>query len=209
MRGVIIPCCGPPVATPQQPGDVEPITCCQGNILCPDRLTIDSTPNPSMANERVAISGHTLGGAAATVVLWQSPSAHRTFKRLTQTTADASGAYSFKRRVQTNRLWYVTAGALRSATISQQVQAVVKLTGKVRRGRVTLTGSVSPSHARERIQIERQSGSAWARLAQARLDRRSRFRLTLKAPAGRVVLRAMLAADSRNVLSASSPLTIR
>jgi hypothetical protein len=209
MRGVVIPCCGPPVSSQRQPDAVQPIVCCPPNALCRPGLTIGSSPNPSKSTGSVVISGTMLTAAAGTqIALWQRLPGQAQFKQMAQASTDASGGYSITRgagHVQTNREWYVTAGAARSTTISQQVQAVVTL---ALRGR-TLTGSVSPSHARERVIVERKSGSHWLTIARPRLSRRSRFAIRLPVPITRsVLLRAVLQADARNVLSISPSLKL-
>jgi hypothetical protein len=212
-RGVPIPCCGPPTMSQRQPADVQPICCPQGPP-CPARLTIGSSPNPSKSTDSVVISGSMPTAAASTkIALWQRLPGQSQFKQTATTNRDSSGAYSIKRsagRVQTNRLWYVTAGALQSTTISQQVEATVTLrVSRVAHGVARLAGSVSPSHARERLIIERKSGRHYAAIAHPRLNRRSRFSVALKiAGRGATTVRAVLPADPRNVLSASAPLKL-
>src|SRR5262249_51030491 len=130
-RGVFIPCCGPPVTSQQQPDAVQPIGCCPGNALCLPGLTIGSSPNPSKSTDSVVISGKMLPPATGTQIeLGQRLPGQPQFKRMTQAGTDSSGGYSITRsagHVQTNREWCVTAGAMRSITISQQVQAAVTL----------------------------------------------------------------------------------
>jgi hypothetical protein len=215
-RGVPIPCCGPPVNGPREPppGDVQPIVCCPGNALCVARPTIGSSPNPSKSTEKVVISGKMVLGAAGTAIeLWQRVPGQSDFKEMAHTSTDSSGSYSITLgagRVRTNREWYVTAGTMRSTTISQEVQSVVTLrVSSAGRRSVTLTGSVSPSHARERVVIERRSGGAWTGVARSLLNRRSRYKLELRLARNRAsVVRAVLAADAKNILSASAPLTL-
>jgi hypothetical protein len=212
-RGVLIPCCGPPTMSQRQPADVQPICCPQGPP-CPARLTIGSSPNPSKSSDSVVISGNMPTAAASTkIALWQRLPGQSQFKQMTTTNSDSSGAYSIKRsagHVQTNREWYVTAGALKSTTISQQVEATVTLTGRFNGPRsATLTGSVQPSHARERLTIERKSGRTWQAVGHPLLNRHSRYKLKLRLALNHaIVLRAVLPADARNVLSTSPTLKL-
>jgi hypothetical protein len=211
-RGVLIPCCEPLMASQRSP-NVQPI-CCPRSTACPAALTIGSSPNPSKSTDKVVVSGHMAAGAAGTqIALWQRLPGQPKFKQMTQSSTDSSGAYKITRaagRVQTNREWYVTAGAMRSTTITQQVQATVKLAARIAGpGRFLLTGGVSPGHPRERVVIERKSGTTWTAVAHPRLNRHSRFSLKLAVTPNRIMtVRAVLPADSRNILSTSPAITI-
>jgi hypothetical protein len=132
---------------------------------------------------------------------------------LLQTTTDAAGAYEIIRgagRVQTNRQWYVTAGATRSRTLSQGVEAIVRLTAAAAKGpRRTFSGHVTPSHEGERILLQRLIAHGWSTIARPRLTRTSSFGATLRLAKGTSELRAVLPADERNLRSASRPVSVR
>jgi hypothetical protein len=213
---VIIPCCGPPVVAPAQVSPaLPPIDCCPANAqLCVPTVTIGAKPNPSVSGDQVVVSGQVLRAPAsgATVALWQRLPGQSAFGQVAQTTADASGAYTFTRparHVQTNREWYVTAGGVQSTTMTQSVQAIVTLSSSARKHRrVRLTGSVSPSHRGETILLQRHSAGGWVTIAHLRLNRRSRFALTLRLAHGAQAVQATLPADSTNALSVSPPVTL-
>ena len=180
------------------------------------RLTIGSTPDPSTAGQPVTISGRLFDPHAqgAFVTLWQRLGWQHRFHRVLGTSTDGNGQYTFARRrgaVEINRQWYVMARGLRSRTIRQRVQAVVTLavseattpSGR----RLVLSGSVGPSHAAERIQLQQNSGQGWGTFARPRLDRRSRFSAALSAQGGSIQLRAFLRGDARNINSYSPAIT--
>ena len=210
--GPPIVCCGPPVVQASITPVVQPGTCCPGTALCVQILTIATAPNPSSAAQSVVISGQMPNGSVAVtaVDLWQRLPGQSQFHKLLEQSTDGSGAYSITETPATNRQWYVTAGGLRSATVDQQVQALVTLKVHRTSGRsVTLTGAVSPSHARERVLLETGSGNNWTVIARPRLDRHSRFHVrfhTLSRRSG--ALRAVLPGDSRNMQSVSATVPI-
>ena len=182
--------------------------------MCPASLSIAATPNPSTADHGVVISGQLVGPTAAgtTVVLWQQLPGTHSFKKMVSTTIDASGNYTINRsarQVQTNRKWYVTSETMRSITITQSVAAMVALEATAGRHRSTiLAGHVTPSHKGERILLQRHAGAGWVTIARPRLARSSSFTATRRLGRGTVQLRAVLPADSENVLSVSAVLTV-
>jgi phospholipase C len=181
-------------------------------------LTLRSGPNPSRATDPVLISGRLTGNAAAgaRVALWQALPGQSRFHRFLRTQTDATGAYEIQRAsgtVTTNRRWYAVAAGVRSPIDAQRVRAAVTLAASSTDPdpgvRVTLSGSVSPAHAGEQVRIEQQSGNRWQVLARPRLTPASRYQASHRFTTGGTHrLRAVLAADSRNVQSFSPILVV-
>lgn len=214
LAGVIIPCCGPPVAQPAQIGPLQPI-CCPQNALCASSLTIRSSPNPSSADGRVVISGQLLGAptAGVPVVLWQELPGQSQFHRLLQTTTGATGKYLLMRDAgldQTNREWYATADGTRSATISQSVEATITLVARLhgRAHRVAFSGRVTPAHKGQRLLLQRRTARGWLTIARPLLSRTSSFHVVHRLATGVHELQAMLPAGADNVTSVSPAVTI-
>jgi hypothetical protein len=214
------PCCGPPIAAPDPAPGCCPSACCaSGGIepACPvTQLSIASSPNPSIAGQKVTISGRLLSGSSGTTVsLWQKLPGQSTFTRVAQTTTNPAGDYSIVRgagTVLTNTTWYASTGASSgtSPAVVQRVSAQVKLvTWSVRGTLVKLNGRVSPSHRGERISLQRRTTNGWRTVATTVIGRLSRFTVRHRFPhKGRLTLRAVFAGDARNVGSASAPVRL-
>jgi hypothetical protein len=190
------PCCGPPVATAGFVccGTPEPIT-------CPVGVTLSSSANPSVAGQKITLSGRWPGNTAGrSVVLWQELPGAKAFAKVATTKTGSFGEFRFVRKgVETNREWYVAVGSDRSPMIEQLVKAVVtlKLTGH------TLHGRVTPDHAGERVIFEQHSLSGWRVLARPLLNRDSAYSV---APPGHgeIDFRVVFPGDRRNVRSWAS-----
>jgi hypothetical protein len=81
-----------------------------------------------------------------------------------------------------------------------------KSTGTVRLGgSFTVTGTVSPNHAGQRVYLQRLVGGAWKTAATADLSSGSGFALRAKPPTrGRLTYRAYKGADGDHVAAASA-----
>jgi hypothetical protein len=215
-HGAAVPvCCGPPVVQP----DATPCcaanlptagpVCCPANAVCTVPLTISANPNPSAERDQVTISGRLLAGQAGMdVALWQELPGQTQFTTIAHAATDTMGNYTFTQAPVIDRRWYVTSGSQQSTTIDQWVGARVKVTatnvGRHGAGRIVeLSGHVAPSHAGERVLIERLVAGQWKVLARARLGPASNYRIARLMPRGAIELRAFLPADSRNAESAS------
>jgi hypothetical protein len=236
----IVPCC--PIPTGAQPNGTAttpccpqsgscctPTACCTGSCCvsgtcctvatCPTGgLSITASPNPSTAGRKVVISGALTASPAGgvQVVLWRERAGQSSFSHIATTTTDSSGHYTFTRgtgTVMADQEWYATAGSQRSATITQQVRALVKLapsTRMIAAGQaVVLRGHVTPSHAGETVLIEQQHGSSWHVIARPRLSKGSSYSASHRfTRAGKSKLRAVLRLDTRNLGSSSPVLTL-
>lgn len=195
-------CCGPPIAQPSIP-------CCPVLVgpACLPSLSIAASPDPMTAGAQVTISGtltHS-SGPGATVQLWQRAAGDNAFSKAGTASTDASGYWSMTiapGTVMTNRSWYATADGLRSMTLAEPVSAIVTL----RAGAATLSGSVTPAHARARGRLQRLTGNKWVTIARTRLTRHSSFSFARAGLHGTV--RVLVAADKENVLSASNTLVL-
>jgi hypothetical protein len=107
--------------------------------------------------------------------------------------------------VVTNRSWYATADGVTSPTISESVSAIVTLAASHGRHGATLHGTVSPSHAGERVIVQRLVRGRWITVARPRLGRRSSFRIHVRLHGK---LHAVLPADSRNMRSVSARVSV-
>lgn len=228
QRPQIVPCCPVPIGSPPSSADVTPIccpstpccataSCCMPSPCPAGSLTIGSSPDPSTAGHQVVISGvlSTSPAAGAQVALWRERAGQSTFQQIAQTTTDSAGHYTFTLKrgiVMADQAWYVTSGALRSATVAQQVRALIGLElFAPRSGPAVLTGHVTPSHAGETVLIEqmRPSTHAWQVLARTRLSKTSNYSFSHRfTQAGRTKLRVVLQGDTRNVQSISPVVTL-
>lgn len=203
--------------------------CCTGTSCCPSSgcctpvcnpsgLTISASPDPSKAGQKVVISGAlATPTAGTTVVLWRELAGQTSFHQFSQTTTDSSGKYTFTVRqgtVLAAQQFYATANGSRSATVTQEVYALVGLAASARSTvvgeAIALRGHVRPGHAGERVLVEVRHGTAWHVIGRARLGRRSNYSLSHRfARSGTVQLRVVLLGDSRNLQSDSPTLKVR
>jgi hypothetical protein len=175
-------------------------------------VTISASPDPADGKQQVTVSGTVVGGApaGAAVDLWQEVAGANKFSQVGSTTVGSELTYSITApgTVDTNRQWYVTSGALQSATISEHVSAVVTL--RLVRGRHSsrLHGSVTPSHAGEKVLLERKVQGKWVTIARLRLNKKSRFGIRFAGtPRVKATFRAVLSGDDRNIRSSSKSVT--
>jgi hypothetical protein len=154
--------------------------------------------------------------AGAQVVLWREKAGQSSFHRVAQTTTDSSGRYTFTRgrgTVMADQKWYVTSGALQSATLEEQVRALVALSPSSRTTlagqAVVLRGHVTPSHAGQVVLIEQRGSGSWRVIARPRLSKGSSYSISHRfTKSGKSQLRAVLEQDGRNLTSASPTVTL-
>jgi hypothetical protein len=211
---LVIPCCPPPamiqpaeaICCPVSPQPAEAICCpVSPQPACPPSLTISASPDPLIAGHRVVVSGTLLraSGAGTPVTLWQRLRGQGQATQTAQATTDVTGSWSAtlpSGSVMTDRSWYATADGVTSSTISEAVSAIVILVASHGRHGATLQGTVTPSHAGQRILVQRRVGRRWVTVARPRLGRHSRFRLHVRVHGK---LQAVLPADSLNMRSVS------
>lgn len=210
-------CCQQTTACCPSAGTCCPSTCCA--TTCPSgSLTISASPNPSTAPGKVTVSGvlSTSPAAGVTVALWREQAGQSSFRQMAQTTTDSSGRYAFTLKrgtVMADQAWYVTAGSLRSATIDQQVRALVALVSSshtvVSGQSIALHGKVSPSHAGGVVLIEQRRGRSWHVIARPRLSKSSSYTVSHRfTQTGPTKLRAVLAGNARNLTSTSPTVSL-
>jgi hypothetical protein len=212
-------CCGPIAAAqqsccPTAAADIEPI-CCPASTQCATQLTIAASPNPVTAGQQVVISGTLTGGAAGTLVtLYQQLPGGGVFTQGAAAATDASGGYTIVQgSVDTNRWWYVAAGSQDSATVAESVYAVVTLNRvsvtTAKRRTVVLRGRVTPAHPGQRLAIEQLQRRRWRMIARPKLGNGSAYSVAITfAGHGVMRLRAVLAADRRNLRSLSQVISV-
>jgi hypothetical protein len=186
-------------------------------------LTINATPNPILAGEGVLIYGQLnvapIGGQ--TIILYHHlAGSHRGYTRVTTTTTDSRGFYSFTRAedvVMTNRNWFVREAGSRvhSRTIRERVAPLVTLsasaTGTDTNHRVYFSGHVTPNHRFERVLLQEQVGSSddWKTLKSGVLGPGSNYLISYRwrRPGERDV-RVLFPGDVRNIKGASNPVSV-
>lgn len=224
------PCCGPPIESPdravvdgaQQPrlvpgaccpveaaSTLQPI-CCATVTPC-STVSISASPNPADGSQQVTVSGSVAGGTAgASVDLWEERAGARAFSDVGSTTIQPDDSYSMTApgTVSTNRQWYVTSGGVQSSTIAEQVSARITLLVHRRTHSSTVHGAVTPSHAGERVLLQRKARGKWVTLTRPKLSKRSRFGVHYRGrPTIRATLRVVFPGDSTNARSVSRPVT--
>ncbi len=179
-------------------------------------VTITAAPNPTVAEGGAVISGRVLGAArpGVQVTLWRMLPRQRAFRVVFRAATDAHGRYSLvlpPNDVKTNASWYAGVRGVRSAPITQQVQALVSLEPSetlVSPGDlVGLSGHVTPWHGGDNVLLERLQPGGWHVIGRSALDRGSNFSVARRFTAGQVALRVVLPAGTRNAASSSSPLS--
>jgi phospholipase C len=181
----------------------------------PDLLTLFAEPNPSTVGIPVTISGRLSSSnpGSAAVALWQRLPGATSFHRVATTSTDSSGRYTFVRGADTNRSWFTTSAGLRSRTITEHVHAKASLSASnpnpIPGDRVRFTGRVVPSHASDRVTLQRREGSTWKVVASEKLSGRSHFSFRQRFPrSGRFTFTVFVAADARNLGSRSPSVSL-
>jgi phospholipase C len=177
------------------------------------RVTSFARPNPATAGSAVVIHGRVIAvhRHRVAVVLWRRLPGRDRFHRVLRTMTRPSGRYAVAIPpgvVETNQRWFVASHGIRSRVHRLSVRAVVTLAvsddNPTVGDRVTLSGSVSPSHAGQRVLIEQRTARHWRVIARTRLDSTSKFSVEHAFPAAGVApLRAVLRPDRRNAFSSS------
>jgi hypothetical protein len=218
------PCCGPIVSSPDtaspaaepanccplEPSpDVQPICC--GTVVPCSTVSISASPNPADGQQQVTVSGSVTGGTAGSSVdLWEQQAGATTFSNVVSSTIESDGTYSLTAPgdVHTDRQWYVTSGTAQSSTITEQVAAGITLLIKRARRASTVHGAVTPSHAGEKVLLQRKVRGKWVTLTQPKLSKHSTFRVHyVGAPRIKATLRVVFPGDSKNMRSVSSAVT--
>ncbi len=182
------------------------------------RPSIDVRPDPTVAGQRVSISGHVPGGRRGTAVLLYSRRATGgRFVRVAVTTTNRHGTYRFRRSpgvLFTNHRYYVVALHHRSRTVTAAVEALVSLTASQTTvspaQSFTLSGHVTPNHSGETIALQEQTPTgSWTSVAAPRLNAGSDYSAPVQlAGEGTFSFRAVLNADARNIASNSPAVTV-
>jgi hypothetical protein len=184
-------------------------------------LTINATPNPTLAGDPVLIYGqlNLANQANQTIRLYHRVNPNPSFTLIGVTETNAQGFYEFTRAedvVLTNRNWFVRGpDATHSRTVHELVAAEVSLAANQTSGDtlhpLTFTGHVIPDHAGQRVYLQTQKGASddWTTLESGRLGPDSSYSITYRwRTPGERDLRVLLPADVRNITTASSPIAV-
>jgi hypothetical protein len=187
-------------------------------------LTINVTPNPILAGEAVLIYGQldTPPVSGQKIVLYHHlADSGRGYTRVSETTTDSRGFYSFPRAedvVTTNRSWFVREQGIHSVhsrTVHERVAALVSIASNVTQQdtshAVVFTGHVTPNHAGERIALQEQVGSSddWKTLKTGRIGPGSNYSVAYRwRISGDHDVRVLFRGDDRNLTGASDPVTV-
>ncbi len=176
--------------------------------------SIHVSPNPSVADAPVTVTGHVPGVSGGHVTLWQKVFWQRHYHRLKTGNVDGSGHYSISLgHVDSKRHFYVTFRGVPSRVVHQHVEALITLTSSdpspVPGENLTFSGHVTPRHPHKQIKLEQRVGNGWTVLARPRTDGHSNFSTTLSFPQNvNLVLRAELAGSDKNNRSLSPDLSL-
>jgi hypothetical protein len=186
-------------------------------------LTINAIPNPIDAGEGVFIYGHLnvapVGGQK--IILYHHlAGSGRGYTKVGHTTTDSHGFYEFTRAedvVMTNRSWFVREAGIHqihSRTVFERVSALVSLststTTAVTGQPVTFTGTVTPDHAGELVDLQQENNAGnWRTLKRGRLDGGSTYSITYRWRfAGDHTVRVLFRHDGRNIAGVANPVTV-
>jgi len=214
VRADVVPCCPVPTDAPCC-APVLASACC-ATVTCPSALAIAASPNPASEGKEATITGTLTGPTvvAQTVDLYERLAGQASFANVAHAQTNLSGAFSFTRAVTTNGEWYATAANnVQSPTIAESVLAAVVLkpssTHPKAGAKLKLSGTILPSHAGERVALQRLRRGRWVTVARPKLGAHSRFAVTEKMSArGAARFRVVLAADARNARSVSGVVAI-
>ena len=186
-------------------------------------LTIYAAPNPLTAGRRVRVFGQLVDvrqgvkRCGVAIVLWRRFPNQREFTPVARTRTLAGGRYSFTipaGSVSTNRDWVTTARSLRSRVLAEQVRPVVTLqstaTFAVAGDAETLSGTLAPGQAGQRVTLQRRVGPRWVTVVRPGLRADFTFSASHTFTTGHTEQwRAMVPTSVRNLGSSSPVLKIR
>jgi hypothetical protein len=149
------------------------------------------------------------------VILWVQPARTAGWQQAATHPSGADGSVSFApapAATSAYRASFPGSGRY-GTTSSSQVTVTVRprvtarlAAGTVRYGQtITVTGAVSPSHAGQKVYLQRLVGRAWKTAASATLTRTSGYTLRARPPAkGKLTYRVYKSADADHAASASA-----
>jgi len=184
-------------------------------------LTINATPNPIDAGQGVLIYGQLKGTplAGQTIRLYHRVNPSPFFTLIGTTTTNSFGFYEFTRAegvVMTNRSWFVRGpGLTHSRTVRERVAALISIaassTSADTSTPITFTGTVTPTHAGQRVFLQEQVGTSddWRTIDSRVLDATSSYSIAHRwAVPGDRDVRVILRDDPRNIRSESDSVTV-
>jgi hypothetical protein len=190
----------------------------------PARLTLAGAASITYGS-RASLSGYLTdqqNGAAITgqpVNLWAQPATTTGWQHAGTATTGTDGSFHLAPAPTATTAYRASfAGSDRYGT-AESAQATVsvrtrvsarKSAGTIRRGQaITVTGTVSPNHAGQRVYLQRLVSGAWKTATTATLSSTSGYTLRAKPPVkGRLIYRIYKSADRDHLASASAKQTV-
>jgi hypothetical protein len=190
----------------------------------PARLTLAGAASITYGS-RASLSGYLTdqqNGAAITgqpVNLWAQPATTTGWRHAGTATTGPDGSFRLAPAPTATTAYRASfAGSDRYGT-AESAQATVSLrtrvsarksAGTIRRGQaITVTGTVSPNHAGQRVYLQRLVSGAWKTATTATLSSTSGYTLRAKPPVkGRLIYRVYKSADRDHLASASAKQTV-
>lgn len=171
-----------------------------------------TTPTISVPSSATGYSEITIAGkvdAGATVTLYESAYIFNDLRPATNwdtgepvtATAGSTGAYSIRRYVDSGFVFQVEAGGVRSPAVTVAMKVLPALTAaSTTSGTVTVHVAASPNQPGLPVEIQRQSGSSWARVAGGYTDDTGSYAATIagQGPGTTPTYRAYVGADPAN-----------
>ena len=177
-------------------------------------ISVQAVSNPSVAGSLVRVTGRVVGvGSGVGVALWRSLPTDSRFHVWARTKTEAHGTFSFSVRPTINQSWYVVGAGLRSRLLFERVRVAMTLAASdtlpYPNEKITFSGHVSPSHARDRLTVLNRTGTAWKTMTSTRLGRGSNFNVSWTFHQTQTFhVRLFLEGDSRNINSYSPAVTL-
>lgn len=199
----------------------------------PHRVTINASPDPITNGDGVVIFGRLTGRGHQNqrVALYHRLPGQRFFTLVQTTRTGLLGRYEFTRVagvVSTNRTWYVVSDGAFSRKVHEFVHAAMTLnplasTSVVTGTPYTFTGTVSPKHAGQRVELQRKQGIGddWGRIDQGRIHADGTYSIvhvfrypsgddpTAANALGESDVRVHFRGDNRNIQSSSDSLSLQ
>jgi hypothetical protein len=175
--------------------------------------TITYGSRASLSGRLTDQSGAGIGGGQ--VILWAQPATTSGWQQAATATTGADGLFRFTAAPAATTAYRAsfagsdTYGTANSAPVAVSVRAKVmarKSASAIRYDQtVTVTGTVSPNHAGQRVYLQRRVSGAWKTAATATLSSSSGYSLRAKPRAkGKLTYRVYKSADRDHVASASA-----
>ena len=138
------------------------------------------------------------------VSLANQPVGNPAFVPMAPISTDATGNFHVDIKPAKRTIYKAGYGGLSpEPTVTVLVKHKIGLKGRRARGKVYLSGTVGPRHARRLVVIQKKQGSRWVTFARVKTSKRSAFKVVKKAPTKKTRFRARIAADKEHLANVS------